>query len=117
MGFSWQSPPPDEVFAEGLKQYERDVYEALYQLALSYAPRIESWLKSNAKWQDRTGNLRASLFVAVERLVNEIAIHLAAGLDYYVFVMTKRAGYYDIISEGLDHFSPLVWNSVKELLR
>lgn len=114
MGFSWQSPP-NEVFAEGLKQYERSIYEALYQLTTAYAPRIESWMKQNARWIDRTGNLRASLYAQVQRLVNEIAIYIDYGLSYGVYLeMNPR---FSIIGPALSEFSPRIWNSVKELLR
>jgi len=70
------------MFLDGLKQYERDLSEALYQLALSFAPKIETFMKQSAPWTDRTGNLRASLYAEVERLVNEIAIYIDYGLDY-----------------------------------
>ena len=115
MGFTWENPP-DEVFAAGLQRYERDLSNALYQLAMSFAPRIEHWLKQSAKWVDRTGNLRQSLYSSVERFVNEIAIYIGAGLDYYVFVATKRAGYFDIVTEALDHWSVQVWQAVKVLI-
>lgn len=119
MGFKWESPPPDSVFADGLKQYERDVYEASYQLALSFAPKIEVWMKAEGKWTDRTGNLRQSLYVAVERLVNEIAIYLDYGLSYGEFIefrIFKYAGKLSVIEPALDFWGPQVFAAVKVLL-
>ena len=116
MGFKWESPPPDSVFADGLKQYERDLSDALYQLALSFAPKIEAHMKATASWVDRTGNLRASHYAAVERLVNEIAIYIDYGLDYGVYLEFKNAGRYAIIGPTLDKFGPEIWAAVKALI-
>ncbi|MBX3081721.1 MAG: hypothetical protein KF716_08795 [Anaerolineae bacterium] len=116
MSLDWITGSPEDVFSNGLAQYERTVYDALYQLALSFAPKIETWMKQNASWIDRTGNLRASLYAAVEELVNEIAIIIDYGLDYGVYLEFKNAGRYAIIGPALDHWSPLVWEAVKALL-
>lgn len=116
MGFGWQSAPPDEVFGNGLDQYARDLKAALLQLALSFAPKIEAWMKQNASWTDRTGNLRTSLYAAVEELVNEIAIYIDYGLEYGVYLEFKNAGRYAIIGPALDYWSPQVWNAVKRLI-
>lgn len=116
MGYSQIGKSPAEVFGAGLEQYTRDLKAALYQLALSFAPKIEAWMKQMASWTDRTGNLRASLYAAVENLVNEIAIYIDYGLEYGVYLEFKNAGRYAIIAPALDHWSPLVWNAVKELI-
>lgn len=117
MPFRWQSPPPDAVFAAGLKRYQSALAEALYQLALSFAPKIETWMKQNAPWTDRTGNLRSSLYAEVERLVGEaVTIQLDYGLDYGKYLEFAHAGKFAIIGPALDHWSPLVWAAVKELI-
>lgn len=116
MGFSWQSPPPDEVFEAGLRQYERDLKAALLQLALSFAPKIEADMRASAPWTDRTGNLRASLYAAVENLVHEIAIYIDYGLDYGVYLEFKNASRYAVIAPTLDKWGPLVWEAVRRLI-
>ena len=116
MSFSWIGQPPAEAFSAGLDQYAQDLKAALYQLALSFAPKIEAWMKQMAPWTDRTGNLRASLFAAVEELVNEIAIYIDYGLQYGVYLEFKNAGHYAIIAPALDYWSPQVWKAVKALI-
>lgn len=116
MGFEWTTKPPQELFSEGVIAYDNAIKQALLELAESFAPRIEAWMKENAPWTDRTGNARQSLHTEVIALVNEISIWLFGGVDYQIFLELKNAGRYAIIGPALDYWAQQVWDAVRVLM-
>ena len=114
INWRWETKP-EKVFVPGMKLYQQAALNALRLLALSYKPRIEAWLIQNAKWTDRTGNLRQSLYAEVEDLVMGVAIALDYGLEYGVFLAYANQGAYDIVGPALDKFSAEIWADVEQL--
>ncbi len=114
-GFTWDISPL-EAFEPMFDQYERAVRLAVKQVCAYFAPQIETWMKENASWTDRTGNLRQSLHAEVEEMVNEIAINFDYGLDYGVYLAYGNAGKFDIIRPALDHFAPQVIQMLQQVL-
>jgi hypothetical protein len=115
-GFEWINTPED-VFIAGYDAWTGDIKEAIYQLAQRFVIDIVNWMKENAPWTDRTGNLRQSLWADVAQRLNEISISFDYGLYYGVFLEFKHQGRYAIIAPALDHFAPLWVQAVQELLR
>jgi len=115
--FKWEVTP-EQAFGDLMEQYGDDIHAAIKQLANRYAPEIEAWMKSNAKWTDRTGNARQSLSTEVEEL-SSIAIGIVLGygndLDYGIFLELSNGGVWAIIGPALDYFAPKVWADVQAL--
>lgn len=129
--FKWEVPP-EKAFAELYDEYARQIYRAIQRLAKRYAPEIEAWMKANAVWTDRTGNLRQSLYADVETALTEIVLFFDYGLEYGVYLEHARRefgavsalgleleqqGQYAIIAPALDHFAPKFWADVQALFR
>lgn len=86
-------------------------------LALKYSALIETWLKQNAPWEDKTGNARQGLRAEVQKLVQDVtSIVLDHGVDYGVWLELKYQGRYAIIQPALDYWTPKVFDDVARLV-
>lgn len=111
----WETSP-QQAFVQGFDWYYAQLSDALFELAQKWAARIEAWLKQHAKWKDRTGNARQSLWAEAQHLINQIVIELDHGVSYGEFLEFSGGGTYAIIGPALDHFTPLIWKDVQALL-
>lgn len=116
MGFIWQVSP-ETALPDVAEQQANAITLAVRRLAQRYAPEIETWMKRNAPWTDRTGNARQTLHSEVEELVNVTVITFAHGMDYGRYLELSHGGRYAIIGPALDHFAPLIWRDVMALMR
>lgn len=83
----------------------------------SYAPQIESWLKAHGQWQDRTGNLRQSLFARVKEELTQVTILIGYGVEYGDYVEYGFQGRYAVIAPALDYFWPRIFADVRVVIR
>lgn len=102
-GFIW-NVTPEQAWGDAMNVYVANVKSALRLLCLRYAAEIETWMKVNAPWTDRTGNLRKSLYAQVEDLANEIVLGFDYGLDYGKHLEFAHQGRYAIIAPAFDQF-------------
>lgn len=116
MGITWTNPPstavPDMVTA-----YNNKLRRALFMLALSYAPRIEAWMKENAPWTDRTANARQTLWAEAFDFVDVIVLAFGHGVSYGVFLELANQGRYSVIFPALDYFGPKIWQDATRLIK
>lgn len=117
MAIEWQTTPATAFSALG-QDYRLKVYNAIHILALRYAPEIETWMKQNAPWTDRTGNARQSLYSDVRELIGSIIIFMSHGpnIPYGRYLENNYGGRYAVIGPALDHFTPRVWADVRRLM-
>lgn len=116
MGIRWDTPPSTAV-PEMVSTYRARLHRALFALALSYAPRIETWMKENAPWMDRTGNARQTLWAEVFDLADVIVLSFGYGVSYGTFLELANQGRYAVITPALDYFGPRIWADARRLLR
>src|SRR5262249_36617117 len=109
--FQWENDP-EEALDAAFVQYEGILRDQIIGIAQAIAPEIESWMKENAPWTDRTGNLRASLYAEVLDLVTQIVIIFDYGLDYGRFLEYANQGRFAIIGPALDYWSVRVFEVV-----
>lgn len=95
-----------------------DALEAAFsQIVDRYAPQIESWMKANAPWTDRTANARQGLHAETEKLVKDsYNIVLTHGVEYGYWLELKNQGRYAIIQPALDHWFPIILAEVRRVL-
>jgi hypothetical protein len=115
MSFTWQVEP-EAAFTEFADEYSKALHTAVYQLALRYAPEIETWMKANAVWTDRTGNARQTLYSEVQDLTDSVLIAFGHGVDYGIFLELANAGRFAIVNPALDFFAPKIWADVRRLI-
>jgi hypothetical protein len=98
-------------------QYSNVLVESLYGLAQYFAPAIESSMKANAPWTDRTANARQGLWCVPMRDGQTIIIHAAQSMDYGVYLETRNSGRYAVVLPTLETFYKPIWDGVEELVK
>lgn len=116
MGITWDNPPSTAV-PQMVGTYRAKLHRALFILALSYAPRIEAWMKENAVWVDRTGNARQTLWAEVFDFSDVVVLAFGHGVNYGQFLEWANQGRYAIITPALDYFAPKIWADARGLLK
>jgi len=117
-GFRWERPP-EQALSELTEAYLAAIERGLMKIANSYAPDIEDWMKlqENAKWQDRSGNARQTLYTEVHHVVQSmVELVLSHGMDYGVYLELNNAGKYAVIDPAIDHWAPILWSEVVRML-
>jgi hypothetical protein len=115
MSLQWDIEP-DQMADQLFDNYVRIIRDNVHQIVLSYAPRIEAWMKKNAVWTDRTGNARQGLWSDAERLADEIVLLMGHGVEYGIYLETISAGKWAIITPALDYFLPKILEDIRASL-
>jgi hypothetical protein len=68
--------------------------------------RVEEYARSNAPWEDRTGNARNGLTAGVSEDGGEIVLELAHTVDYGIWLETIENGAFAIIMPTLEALGP-----------
>ena len=86
---------------------------AMLMLLATKAKTIESSMKRNRPWTDRTGQAKATLNVTVSQpSANVIRMTLAHGVDYGIWLELAHGKKWAIIKPTLDKEAPKVMNSL-----
>ena len=116
INFEWDTSP-EQAFIPMTEQLIIRIKTAVYDLMQFFAIEIEQWMKLNAQWTDRTGNLRQSLWATAQRMGSDaVTLMFDYGLDYGFFLEYANQGRYAIIAPALDYFLPRIWKAIRSLL-
>ena len=80
-------------------------------------PGIESWMKTNAPWTDRTGNARNGLKAEYEKTLNGHSIHVFHQVPYGIWLEVRFEGRYAIIEPTVKEHGPRVMGMLNTLFR
>ena len=78
-----------------------------------WAPRVESYMKTNASWTDRTGNARNGLAARAYREGKEAGIVLYHQVPYGIWLEVANSGRYAIINPTIESQGPMVMEDFK----
>lgn len=96
-GFRWTSNNLSTTLTNATPRIERAVTSALgYQ-----ATRSENYMRSNAKWTDRTANARNGLRAWPVHNRDEYVIILAHSVPYGIWLEVRWSGKYGIIPDAV----------------
>jgi hypothetical protein len=104
----WQ-PLPAKVSARTLT-WANDAHISAIEFAETQRTEMERWAKTNAPWQNRTGNARKLLHATVEREATRIRVVLAHGVDYGKWLEVRWDGRFGILLRTTRRFAP-TWAS------
>lgn len=109
------------VFRDGglrhnLRTGPEKVQRAAMIAAQSMAPEVENYMKSNAPWQDQTGNARNGLFARAYAEGDETGIVLGHSVDYGIWLEVRWSGRYAIVQPAIDTMGPAVMRRYERLL-
>jgi hypothetical protein len=79
------------------------------------APQAEAYMKSGAKWTDRTGAARNGLGATVQTNGDTVAIVLFHSVHYGVYLEVRWGGRYAIIEPAVGAMAPLFVQTIARL--
>lgn len=99
----------DGEVIRNLTVYRGKVHQACVAVANYFAPVVEAEAKSNASWQDRTGNARQGLTGFVEDVSETVVeLYLAHRVTYGIPLELRNSARYAIILPTLEaHYSAI----------
>jgi len=106
----------DDGVIAAMSAYEQKVYTAIRMVANYWAPVIETWMKENRPWVDRTGAARAGLQGLVVELSRDVvAIEAKHGVTYGVWLELMWGGKYSVIAPALESHYDHVMRMLREV--
>lgn len=117
MTISWNVDPGE--YLERLTRQRTDAIERdVVRLVDRLSNQATTFMRQNARWQDRTGEARAGLYADVEHAVREsVTLLLSHGpaVEYAVWLEYAHRGRFEILSTTSDNFWPLLYRGVVEI--
>ena len=89
---------------------------AIYAAAQYVAPQIESFMRTEATWTDRTGNARNGLKARVFSNTKKVSIVLYHSVPYGPYLEVRWGGKYGIIMPALAAGGPLFLETCARLM-
>lgn len=94
------------------------LHAGIYQVLRFHQPQISARAKTNASWEDQTGNARNGLNSKVELLFPYVfALTLYGSVKYQIWLEVRWAGRYAIIVPTIRTYAPVVMASFVMLLQ
>lgn len=104
-----------EVY-NGLEKFNILTRKKIKNYMEDQAEELEDYMKTHAKWNDRTGNARRNLSATVEESFDAIRIALAHGVDYGFWLEYAMRMNYAILEPTARLKGPEVINGMHGLL-
>lgn len=101
---------------EGLSLFENKADIALKAYAETAAKKVESYAKTHAIWEDRTGDARKRLTGSVIHSSRGYKIKIAHGVNYGKWLELANEKLYSICKPSIDAMSPEVLRGMNKLL-
>lgn len=103
--------------SKNLLNVENKLGAVVLMYAATQAQRLESHMKINRLWTDRTGLAKSTLKSFVSQpSKDKIRITLAHGVDYGIWLELAHEKNYAIIGPTIDHEGPSVIDGLKDLM-
>lgn len=124
-GLVW-TVPPQTAWEQLAGNYMAAIQRGVYAICQKWQPEVENWMKANAPWTDRTTAARSGLYAEVHQVVNQLVEVIVAHAVEYGFYLEGwdpvhnhemlNAGQWAIVNPAIDHFAPLIWRDVVQML-
>lgn len=116
--FSWEKGVFWEVdtLFRGLAQFRFKMEDGILERLEQVAVELVDYMKSNAPWEDQTGQARAGLTAEVFATDNDLGLLLYDVEDYEVWLEIRWGGRYAIIIPTMDQKGNAVLQSIQRLM-
>jgi hypothetical protein len=118
---------PGDVLEQFVDVYTGEIEFRIFSIMKKWAPKVETWMKENAPWTDRTAAARKGLEAeALWTIGSYIELILSHSVDYGTYLEgwnpqtnapMLNAGRWSIIEPALDHFRQQIWEDILEQFR
>lgn len=102
---------------DALETGDEPTLAKMYAILERKAPDVESHMKVNAPWTDRTGNARQGLAAQAFREDDNMGIVLYHQVPYGYFLEVRWSGRYAIILPTIEVMGPEVMKSLENILK
>lgn len=92
-GIRWE----DDTLFDRLESFGPDIERKIARTVDFFTPRVESYARVNAPWQDQTGNARQGLMSQSSHAPRHHAIDLFHSVPYGIYLEVRFEGRYAII--------------------
>lgn len=98
-----------------IQQIGPSIKRAMVAAAGRTATQGEAWMRTNAKWTDRTGNARNGLRGTSRVSTNKVAVVFSHSVPYGIWLEVRWDGRYAIIEPAVAHWAPKMMDLVARL--
>jgi hypothetical protein len=105
-----------DTLTKGIQKFDDDILDIVFDVFRYWSSRASSDMRSNARWQDRTGNARNGLGATVYEGNNYFDLVLYHSVPYGVFLEVRWSGRYAIIGPTLQDIAPKLANMVSQAI-
>jgi hypothetical protein len=109
--FRWEG----DLTEQRIQQIGPTIKRAMVAAAGKTAPQAESWMKTNARWTDRTGNARNGLTARSVISTNSVKVVLSHSVPYGIWLEVRWDGKYAIIEPAIREWAPRMMDLVARL--
>jgi hypothetical protein len=109
--FHWEG----DLNEQRIQQIGPTIKRAMVAAAGRTAPQAEAWMKSNARWTDRTGNARNGLTARSVVSTNSVKVVLSHSVPYGIWLEVRWDGKYAIIEPAIQEWAPRMMELVARL--
>lgn len=114
-GLVWQTAPSQHLMPN-LASYQERLDDAILGLAEYFAARMETFAKTHARWQDRTGAARAGLRGFAVRQAAVVILYLVTSVAYGKWLELALGGRYAIIMSTIQAHHAEVMRAYRSLV-
>lgn len=97
-----------DVWEARLRALPTQVEDTVTAVFTAWEARLESWMRANAPWEDRTGEARRQLDAFTTPSAAKVWLTVAHGVEYGVYLETLHQGRFAILWPALRMNWPLI---------
>lgn len=106
----------EDTLTPRLKSLHPQLHGAIMATMTFFADRAEKYAKSNAPWQDQTGNARQALSARAIGAPTRYVIVVFHQMPYGVWLEVRWSGRYAIILPTIEHIGPQLMTALSRVL-
>jgi hypothetical protein len=99
-----------------LKRFDYDINALVAGVVDYQGHKAVAWMKTNAKWKDRTGNARQTLSGHAEHSDTWHLIKLYGGVPYQIWLEVRWAGKFAIIGPAVKYQGLALMNRLRGIV-
>lgn len=100
-----------DTLSSGLALQAEGFMKSVEEVALQIAPEMLEYAKTNAPWEDRTGDARNGLDIEVDEDGDIVTITLYHTIEYGLWLEVIQAGRFGTIMPTLEHYAHVVFDA------
>lgn len=106
----------DNTLAKGIAQFEFKMLEGMEEIIRRFRQDIVDYARSNAPWEDRTGEARSGLDAEFYGEPDALGLTLFHSVDYGMWLEIRWGGKYAIIIPTIENMGPKLLNEMEHMM-